>query len=101
MTEINLSKIRKNLIVLYEAFLKNPTNKKVQYIIREYDKEYGGLPSYENLSVKKIVPNELISAISGLSTIYQYGLWDESHKTFSKTQILETARKILEKLKKN
>jgi hypothetical protein len=101
MTEINLPKMKKNLIVLYEAFLKNPDDKKVQYIVKEYDKEYGGLPSYEELSIKKIIPDEIINAINGLSTLYQYGRWDESHEAFSKRKILETAQKILKELKKN
>lgn len=100
MTEINFPKMKKNLITLYEAFLKNPNNEKIREIIKEYDKAYGSLPHYNDNSVKKIVPDKILSAINGLSALYQYGMWEENHEVFSDTKILKTAQKILKELKR-
>lgn len=97
---LNWKKIKKELLEVYEGFLKNPKDKSVHKKAIFYDKNYGGLTSYNDILVKKVVPEDIEKAINGLSTIYQYGMWEEGHEAFSNDKIMNSAKKILENLKK-
>ena len=100
MTEIDFSKMKSELIKIYDFFSKNPQDKKISYLITKYDSIYGGLTAYNETLTKSPVPKEIEQALNGLSTIYQYGLWEDTHEAFSNDKIVKEARKILEKLKK-
>jgi|SRR3989344_5604152 len=96
---LDWEKIKKELLKVYEEFLKNPKDKSVYKKAIFYDKNYGGLTSYNDILVKKVVPKDIEKAINGLSTIYQYGMWEKEHEAFSNEKILKKAKKILEDLK--
>ena len=91
--------MRRELIKIYDFFLKNPQDKGVNYLTTKYDAMYGGLTSYNKILVKPPVPKDLEQALNGLSTIYQYGMWGPEHN-FSNENIVRAAKKILEDLKK-
>ena len=97
--ELDVQKMREELIKIYEGFLKNPENKKIQHISTKYDEIYGGLASYNEILVKKVVPEDIKMALDGLSTIYQYGSWGPEH-AFSNRKIIKRATEILQSLKK-
>jgi hypothetical protein len=99
MVEFNEKKMRKELIDLYEAFLKNPKSKLVRNVAIKYSNLYGGLSAYNDILAQQPIPKDIENALGGLSTIYQYGIWGEYHEAFSDEKIIKDAKKILEELR--
>ena len=99
MAEINFSKVRSELIKIYGFFLKNPQDKKISYLTAKYDSVYGGLTSYNKVLANSPIPKDIERALSGLSTIYQYGMWSSEH-SFSNENIVKVAKKVLKDLEK-
>jgi len=91
--EINEKELRKKLLKIYEAFLKDPEDELVHRNATNYDREYGILEGDDSIadSTKK--------AIALLSFLFQYGLHENSSE-ISKEKIFNKAKKISEKLKK-
>ncbi|MCK4647513.1 hypothetical protein KAT24_01120 [Candidatus Pacearchaeota archaeon] len=98
--EINEEKLRKELLKIYESFINNPEDKKVLSLAQEYHLRYSGLQTCNEHLVKSVISENTEKAINELSTIYQYGMHDENHPAFSNKKIIESAKKILEELKK-
>ena len=97
---VDFKKMKKELIELYENFLKTPEDKSIQKKAIKYDRDFGGLQVYNDYLKSQPVPKEIETALGGLSTIYQYGLWEDNHEAFSDEKIVKEAKKILEELKK-
>jgi len=101
MTEaIDFQKMKKELIKLYEEFLENPEDETTNKKIIAYELQYGGLQKYNDYLKSRPVPKYIETALSGLSTIYQYGLWEDSNEYFSNEKIVSKAKEILIDLKK-
>ena len=98
---INFPKMRKELILLYENFLEKPEDQATNKKIMAYELLYGGLSSYNEILSSQPVPKDIGGALEGLSTIYQYGMWEDTHEAFSNEKIVRHAKKILGELKKN
>ena len=101
MSAVDFEEMRKELIRLYEEFLENPEDEVISKKIIAYELIYGGLSSYNDILKSRPVPIDVERALNGLSTIYQYGLWDDSHKAFSNDRIISAAKSVLEDLKKS
>ncbi len=100
MAPIDFQKMRKELIVLYNKFLEGPENDKTYREIVDYHLEFAGLTAYNERLKSRPVPKDVENALHGLSTIYQYGMWEDSHIAFSNEKIIQSAKKILQDLKK-
>ncbi len=94
MEEINFNELRKTLIDIYKRFLENPESEKTINEIIELDKKLGGLSYYNEVFKDRFVPEDIARALSGLSTLYQYGLHPDDHR-FSKDNIIKEAEEIL------
>lgn len=97
---INFKMMRKNLIKIYEEFLKNPGDYTTYRKVVGYELKYGGLSSYNDILSSQPVPKDIEIALNGLSTIYQYNLWKNTHEAFSNDKIISESKTILENLKK-
>jgi hypothetical protein len=97
---INFQEIRKELLELYKEFLENPEDKALNKEITLYELKYGGLSSYNDYLKSQPIPKDIEEALNGLSTMYQYGLFEDDHKAFSNDKIISNAKEILEKLSK-
>jgi len=95
----DFEKIRKELIGLYERFLKNPKSEKTINDIIEYEGKFGGLVIYNDILKRKPVPNVIKSGLAGLSLLYQYDEHPPTHKLSNK-KIITKAKNILKELKK-
>lgn len=100
MKPINFEKLKKDLIKLYEDFLKNPESKLLKEKAIKLEKILGGLSNYNDYFKSQPVPKDIEKGLNGLSAIYQYGMWDDSHEAFSKSKIIGIVRKTLILLKK-
>lgn len=98
---VDFQKMRRELIELYEEFLANPGNETTEKKAIKLDRNFGGLSYYNEILSSQPVPKDVEGALNGLSTIYQYGSWEESHEAFSNDKILLEAKKILEELCKS
>ena len=96
--KVDEKKMRKELIRIYQKFLNESSREEAINESIAYDRRYGGLASEH---YEKYVSADILDAIGGLSTIYQYGLYDDSHEAFSNEKILSAAKKILEELQKS
>jgi len=96
---IDFKKMKEELIELYENFLKTPEDKFIQEKAIKYDKCFGGLQAYNDYLKSQPVPQEIEMALRGLSAIYQYGLWEDTHD-LSNGKIICKSKKILKELKK-
>jgi len=96
---VDFNNMRKELIWLYEEFLRNPADKSIQKRAIDYDRNFGGLSSYNSYLKSQPVPPDIEIALNGLSAIYQFGTWGKEHD-LSNDKIIYKARKILEDLKK-
>ena len=92
--KININKMRKELLEIYEEFLKNPRSTSLQNKAIAYDKEYAGLPSYNDVLSERAIPEDISEAIGFLFKIFQYG-----SGTFNDVETLKSAEKIVEKLR--
>jgi flagellin-specific chaperone FliS len=92
--DINESKLRKNLVSIYESFIKNPEDTNVHKEAIRYDRAYGSLEGYDSIS------KEIKGAISMLSFLNQFGSHNDDSE-LSKEKILGKAKKILEELRKS
>jgi hypothetical protein len=92
--EINFTKMRKELIKIYETFLKNPADERVRDLVIVYDRKYGGLSTYNEILKERPVPEEISRALENLSGIYQYGLG-----TLDDEELISTSKEILKNLK--
>lgn len=99
MKEFDEIRLRKKLLSIYKSFVNNPENKKILDLARRFHLKYEGLSTLDEHLVKPIVSKNILRALDGLSTIYQYGMWEKEHEAFSNEKILKKARKILEDLK--
>ena len=88
MTKANFQKIKKELIKLYEEFLENPLDQDVIDRIIHYSKVFGGLGSYNDYFKSLFVPKNIESALNGLSALYQYGLYENTHEAYSNEKII-------------
>ncbi|MDO8467850.1 MAG: hypothetical protein Q7S56_02800 [Nanoarchaeota archaeon] len=104
--KINFKNMRKELIQLYEEFLKNPSDESIRRKVIKYELDFGGLSLYNDYLKSQPVPKDIENALSGLSTIYQYGWWKDTnkadaHEVFSNENLITLAKRILEDLKKS
>ncbi|MFB6226213.1 MAG: hypothetical protein ABEJ02_02580 [Candidatus Paceibacteria bacterium] len=88
--------MRERLKELYQKFLEKPEDENIKSDLVEFDRQYGGLASYNDYLASKPIPEYISKAIGHISTIYQYG-WG----TYEDKWILDTAKKNLEELQKN
>lgn len=86
--------VKKELEKLFKAFLENPASKILHQKAMDLEKEYAGLTTINDYTGKNVVPKKLITAISFLQRIYQYGekIYDdqktiEEIKEFIKNEI--------------
>ncbi len=100
MDRIDFNKIRKDLIEIYKNFLENPDNEEIIKKAFNYEKEYGGLSTYNEYLKSQPVPEEIEKALNWLSALYQFGIHEKNHY-LSEDKILKEAKKILEELKEN
>lgn len=98
---VDFQKMRRELIELYEEFLANPGDKTTEKKAIKWDRNFGGLSYYNEVLASQPVPKDIERALDGLSAIYQYGLWEDSHEAYSNDKILLEAKKILEELRKS
>lgn len=98
LKSINFRKMRKELIELYKEFLKNPRDETLNKKIIAYELQFGGLQVYNDYLKSQPVPKDIEMALSGLSTVYQYGLWEDFNEDFSNEKIISKAKKILAEL---
>jgi len=96
---IDESRMKRELIIIYKNFLKNPEDSSIHQLAIVYDRHYGGISSYNDIMSKLVISKELEQAINGLSAIYQYGLHNSEHEAFSNEKIIKIAKEILQKLK--
>ncbi len=95
--EVNEKKMIKELIKLYEDFLDNPKDDQVISRLIAYDRIYGGLATDH---YQKYISPVLFNAIGALSSIFQYGIWnDEDHEAFSNEKLISVAKETLKELK--
>jgi len=95
---VNEKKMRKELIRIYQRFLDESSREEAIDEAIAYDRRYGGLATEH---YERYISRDIFDAIGSLSTIYQYGLHDDSHEAFSNEKIISTAKKIIEELRKN
>ncbi len=98
---VDFQKMKRELIGLYSKFLENPEDETTNKKIIAYELRYGGLSSYNDILSSQPVPKDIERALYGLSTIYQYGLWEDTHEAYSNKRIISAAKSILEDLKKS
>ena len=89
---IDFQVMKKELIELYESFLKNPENELIRKKIIAYDSAFLGLSGALH------TPKMIEYALNRLPLLCQYGLWKDGH-AFSNQNIISEAREILEKIK--
>lgn len=89
--------IKEELFSFYYSFLKNPEEERKKAVLLQ--EKYDGLLSYSEHASKKIISSEIKQALEGLSTVEQYGMFEEDHPAFSNKKILEQAKKIKNMLK--
>ena len=89
-------KIRKELVLLYESFLSEPGNGITEGELIRFDRDYGGLSSYNDCLKDCPIPNDIVNALGYLSAIYQYGWGLHNDK-----ELIVEAKIILKDLKKN
>lgn len=95
---VNFQKMRKELIHLYKEFLENPESETANKKVIAYELKFGGLFRYNDVLSSQPVPKDIEKALGGLSTIYQYGLWGDSHEAYSNEKIISVAKAILKEL---
>ncbi len=99
---VDFGKLRKELVDLFESFLKNPKDKEILSKAMKYDKEFSGLTHYkEEFSFGEKIPDDISNALKELTHISFYDTEDTSLKHFSNEEIHERIKKALENLKKN
>ncbi|MDP3026813.1 MAG: hypothetical protein Q8N63_03830 [Nanoarchaeota archaeon] len=97
---IDFQKMRKDLIRIYEKFLENPEDKSIKKVAIDYDRNFGGLASYNDYLKSQPVSKNIEMALNWLSAIYQFGVWEKEH-TLSDENIISKAKIVLENLKKS
>ena len=100
MTAIDFQKMRKELISLYEKFLKNPESDDVKEDLMSYEYEFGGLTAYNDYLKSQPVPKDIVKGLGGLSIIFEYGWFEDRDKIYTKEKIFSEAKRLLEELKK-
>ncbi len=100
MAPIDFQKMRKELIALYEKFVKDSERNDVKEEFMVYENEFGGLSAYNNYLKSKPIPEDIERALGELSTIYLYGLHEEHKEMPSNEEIIVRAKKVLDDLKK-
>jgi hypothetical protein len=94
MTEINEKKLREELIVLLESFLKSPENDEIHRKAAILSNKYGGL-CCDNAPYKKYISEDILIGIGSLSHIYLYG----ENSGITNKEILSVVKETLIKLK--
>ena len=86
------SLIKEELFSFYSSFIQNP--KELRKKALSLQEKYDGLLSYSEHAAKELISSELKQALEGLSTVEQYGMFEDNHPAFSNEKILEQANKI-------
>ena len=92
---VNFQRMRRELIEIYKKFLENPKDEILNKKIIAYELKYGGLSVYNDYLKSQPVPKDIETALGGLSTIYQYGLWEMNTKLFQMKRLLKKPKKFL------
>jgi len=100
MTAIYFQKMRKELILLYERFIKDPKNQILLNEIHKYDLEFGGLGSYNDYCKLPIMPDSIKKALGLLEDLYYEPLPYGTPGALSNEEIIAIAKEILQDLKK-
>ena len=100
MAPIDFQKMRKELISLYEKFLESPDNHLTYNEVVDYHIKFGGLVKYNEYLKSQPVPKDIVTGLYGLSTIYMYKFYEKDEGIFSNEEIIVTAKRILQDLKK-
>jgi len=98
MKKVDFERMRTELIEIYQKFLEAPGSKPLHRRIMDYEKKWSGLSVYDDILKEKPVPEAIRKALEGLSLLYQYGTYPETHDLSDKN-ILKRAKAILEKLR--
>lgn len=100
MVAIDFKKMRKELISLYERFLKNPESESIKEEFMVYGEEFGGITVLNDYLKSMPVPKDIFSGLCGLSMISDQLLFEDKNQFFTKEIIFDKSKKILEELKK-
>lgn len=96
--KIDYQSIKKELHKLYDSFVANPNDEELKTKAITLEKTYSGLIAYADLASKEIIPKNIYEALINVTSIYQYGMFDDNHPAFSKEKIMTKAKEILQKL---
>jgi len=91
--EFNEQKMRSELIKLYQEFIKSPKSENVRLNLIQFDRDFGGLATYNDYLKSQPIPKDISKAIGHVSTIFQYGLG-----TYENDWIFKIAKETLNNL---
>lgn len=92
--EFNEKKMRKDLIKLYREFIEQPESENVKSNLIKFDRDFGGLVSYNDYLKSQPVPKYIQDALGAVADL---GLYGEGFR--SKEECLSFAKETLSKLK--